>query len=345
MAEEIERVELAPGYEVPRILIGLWQLSEGHSERGGTGDPLAWLGRLVDAGFDTFDCADIYTGVESTLGELIASRPPGAVRVHTKFVPDRSTLPRIGRGYVAGIIERSLTRLGVERLDLVQFHWWDFEIDGWVETAGWLQELRDEGKIRLVGLTNFDAKRLRILLEAGIEVATDQVQYSLLDRRPDAELVPLANEHGVRLLAYGTLAGGFLTDRWLGADPGGPPRENRSLDKYALIIEDAGGWEAYQRVLEAAAEVGRARGLDAAAIATRWVLERSGIAATIVGARSAAHLEAHRAVLSTRLRSAERCRMADALADLPGPPGAVYELERQPGGRHAAIMRTELNRA
>lgn len=338
-------VELAPGYRVPLLVVGLWQLSEGHSSRAGAGDPLGWLGRFVEAGFDTFDCADIYTGVEETLGRLIASRPPGSVRVHTKFVPDRGALPAIDRPYVRSVIERSLRRLGVERLDLVQFHWWDFEVDGWVETAGWLEELRREGKIRHVGLTNFDAARLRGLLAAGIRPVSDQVQYSLLDRRPATALAPLAAAEGFGLLAYGTLAGGLLSERWLGApDPSGG-WENRSLQKYGLIVEDAGGWEPYQRLLRTLAAVASGRGLDAATVATRWVLDQPGVAAAVVGARDAAHLDAWRKTLSLQLSEEERCTIADALTDLPGPTGAVYELERVPGGRHAAIMRTDLNRA
>lgn len=341
-----ERHRLAADYEIPRIVVGLWQLSEGHRDeaRVDPGAAVDELTRFVDAGFDTFDCADIYTGVEELLGRLVRARP-GLVRVHTKFVPDRGALAQVDRAYVERVIDRSLCRLGVERLDLVQFHWWDFAVPGWVETAGWLEQLRVAGKIRHLGLTNFDAGHLAALREAGVAPVSDQVQYSLLDRRPERSLVAELGAGGGCLLAYGTLAGGFLSDRWLGRDRPGPPYANRSLHKYALVIEDGGGWEALQGVLQAARDVADRHGVALASVATRWVLDRPGVAAAIVGARDASRLAHFHETLGMRLEEADRCTIQTALARLPGPAGEVYELERDPRGRHAAIMRTDLSRA
>ena len=345
MDPSAERVELAPGYEIPRVIVGLWQLSAGH-RAGETPDPeavAAGLEPMVEAGLDTFDCADIYTGVEATLGRLIARFPRGRVRVHTKFVPDREVLPRIDRRYVEAIIDRSLRRLRVERLDLVQFHWWDWEVPGYVDTAGWLDELRCAGKLRLLATTNFDAGHLRELFDAGIEVVSDQVQYSLLDRRPERALTSASDELGFAMLCYGTLAGGFLTDRWRRVAH--PPSDwsNRSLEKYALIIEDAGGWRAFQQLLEGLRAIARARGVSIATIATRFVIERRGVAAAIVGARDSSRLPDLLDTLRVRLSARERATIERLLVDLPGPPGDIYGLERNPDGRHAAIMRMDLN--
>lgn len=125
----IPRVELAPGYSVSRVIHGGWQLARGH--RPGAVDAEAavnTLARLADAGFTTFDCADIYTWVEEIFGRFLAARPRGAagIQVHTKLVPDAGILPTITRAYVEGIVDRSLKRLGAEHLDLVQLHWWDY---------------------------------------------------------------------------------------------------------------------------------------------------------------------------------------------------------------------------
>lgn len=342
--EAVERIELAPGYDIPRVIVGLWQLSAGHRPGEAT-DPDALargLEPLVEAGLDTFDCADIYTGVEEILGRLAGRFAPGRVRVHTKFVPDRDALGGIDRRYVERIIDRSLRRVGVERLDLVQFHWWDWSVPGWIETAGWLDDLRRGGKIRLLGVTNFDTTHLQELLDAGIEVASDQVQYSMIDRRPERTLAGAAAEGGFRLLCYGTLAGGFLSERWLGA--AAPEHAtNRSLEKYLLIIREAGGWEAFQRLLDRLGSFAREQGVSMPALATRFVLDQPGVAAAIVGARDARRLPDLLETLRVRFPERDRATMRTLLADLPGPPGDVYELERDPDGHHAAIMRMNLN--
>ena len=220
--EEVDRRELAPGYAVPRIISGGWQLSQGH--RRTAIDPntaVRQMRELANAGLTTFDCGDIYTGVEALLGKLLEISPE--VQVHTKFVPDRDELPGIDRKHVEGIIDRSLRRLGIERLDLVQFAWWDYDVPRYVETAVWLDEQRRAGKIRLLGVTNFDVPHLAEIVAAGVPLVAHQVQYSLLDRRPERGMAGFCQEHGIHLLAYGTLGGGFLSDRYLDQSDPAPP--------------------------------------------------------------------------------------------------------------------------
>src|SRR5262245_33621041 len=149
----IERAELAAGYTSSCLLKGGWQLAGGH----GPIDPAAAMDdmdRFVDAGITTFDCADIYTGVETLIGAWLKRRRPGAgtVQIHTKYVPDLDRLPTHSRIGVARGIDRSLTRLGVECVDVVQLHWWDYDIPGYVDAAVWLNEERKAGRIRHVGL-------------------------------------------------------------------------------------------------------------------------------------------------------------------------------------------------
>src|SRR5262245_41746904 len=145
------------------------------------------MDRFVETGVTTFDCADIYTGVEALIGRWRRRRKGSAgadVQVHTKYVPDLDRLNTHSRADVSRGVERSLARLGVERLDLVQLHWWDYDIPGFVDVAGWLDELRRTGKIRHVGLTNFDRGRQAEIVAAGVPIVSHQVQYSVLDRRP-----------------------------------------------------------------------------------------------------------------------------------------------------------------
>jgi aryl-alcohol dehydrogenase-like predicted oxidoreductase len=337
----IETVELAPGYRIARLIRGGWQLAGGHGpverERA-----IAEMRGFLDAGINAFDGADIYTGVEEMYGAFRATLAPADAarfRVHTKFVPDWDDLPRCDAAYVRRIIERSLARLRAERLDLVQFHWWNYAVPGCVEAALALLDLQREGKIELIGGTNFDTPTTRAMLEAGVPVATMQVQYSLLDRRPANELAAL----GPKLLCYGTLAGGFLSARWVGKPAPEQPLANRSLVKYRLVIEEFGGWEAFQALLRALDAIAHKHGVSISAVATRWVLDQPGVAAAIIGARYADHLADNLAVFRFALDAADHARLAPILTAHPGPPGDTYALERDRDGPHGRIMKYNLN--
>ena len=267
------------------------------------------------------------------------------VQVHTKYVPDLDRLPTHSRADVVRGVDRSLARLGVERLDLVQLHWWDYGVPGYVEAAVWLDELRRAGKIRHVGLTNFDRQRLSEIVAGGATIASHQVQYSVLDRRPAAGLAAQCAENGIGLLCYGAVAGGFLSDRYLGAPDPLPPLENRSLVKYRLIIDEFGGWDRFQEMLAALGRIASRHETTIGAVAIRWVLDQPGVSGAIVGARHARHLGEILKACALALDDADRQMIARVQSASPGPDGDVYALERVKGGRHASIMRYTLSRA
>jgi len=341
----IERTGLAPGYEISRVIKGGWQLSAGHSD-GVSADPLRDMQAFVAAGIDTFDCADIYTGVEELIGRFIAERRANGVRalprVHTKCVPDYDALAGLRREDIAAIVDRSLQRLGVERLDLVQFHWWNYAVPGDIEAALWLTELQKAGKIDLLGLTNFNSQRTRELLRAGVPLASTQVQYSLLDPRPENRLAALCLESGMKLLCYGTLAGGFLSERWLGRSE--PEHfENRSLIKYHLMIEEAGGWELFQELLGTLKQIADRHAVSVATVAARWVLDQPAVAAVIIGARNTKHLPRYAELFSIRLTEQDRSEIEDLRQQMRRPPHDVFDLERDRDGPHGRIMKYNLN--
>lgn len=347
----VERTELAPGYAISRLLRGGWQLAGGHGPVDGE-RAVADMQAFLDAGVTTFDCADIYTGVEDMIGRFrrrlaATGRQDDLARlkVHTKFVPDWSDLHRVDAGYVRGIVERSLRRLGQERLDLVQFHWWNYDIPGAVDAALVLTDLQREGKIAHIGGTNFDTPRTRALLDAGVPLVSMQVQYSLLDDRPENGLAALCAERKIKLLCYGTLAGGFLSERWLGRSDPGPAFENRSLTKYKLVIDDFGGWDLFQALLERLRAIGARHGAGIAAVATRWVLDRPQVAGAIVGARYAEHLPETLKVFDLALDEEDRAAIGAVLAERGGPEGDTFTLERDRTGRHGRIMKYDLNKA
>lgn len=341
----LTRIELAKGYEISRIIKGGWHLAGDH----GVIDPdqaVRDMAAFVEGGITTFDCADIYTGVEAMIGRFRAQYPQLArrVQVHTKFVPDLGSLSSVDSGYVECGIDRSLARLGVERLDLVQFHWWDYEIPGYVETAVELARLKVKGKIANIGVTNFDVPRLREILDAGVPVISVQAQYSVLDERPRNGMIDLCREHGIALLCYGTVAGGFLSERWVGQREPGGEFKNRSLIKYKLIIDDFGGWDSFQRLLGVLSRIAVRHRCDIATVASRVVLDWESVAAIIVGATNASHLRANQKISELKLAADDIAAIRSVLLERKGPLGDVFDLERDRDGRHGRIMKYNLLR-
>ncbi len=341
---EVERATLAPGYTVSRILKGGWHLAGGHGPVVRQA-AIREMAAFVAAGIPTFDCADHYAGVEERIGDFRAAHPSLARRnqIHTKFVPDYDRLGAVDRAYVEEIIDRSLRRLQVERIDLVQFHWWDYALPGCVDTGLVLQDLKQAGKIAHIGTTNFDVPRLAELLDAGVEITTNQPQYSPIDPRPENGIVELCRGRGIQQLCYGTLAGGFLSADWLGQAEPAEPFNNRSLTKYKLIIDDFGGWDLFQELLQALGRLADKHGTTIPLVSLRWMLDRPGVAGAIVGATSARHLQENLRVFGIRLDDADRAAIDAVLARRAGPAGDCYDLERDKDGRHGRIMRYNQN--
>jgi aryl-alcohol dehydrogenase-like predicted oxidoreductase len=332
------------------VIRGGWQLSDSHSTTT-SDDPVGDMIAFADAGITTFDCADIYTGVEELIGrfrlryrDLRGQQALDRIKIHTKFVPDRDVLPHITRSYAEGIVDTSLRRLNMERLDLVQFHWWNYAAPRWVEVAQWLADLHRAGKIDKIGGTNFDTARMLDMIKAGVPVASMQVQYSLLDRRPAKSMVKAALEHGVALLCYGTVAGGFLSERWLGMPEPAGPLENRSLTKYKLIIDEFGGWRLFQTLLKTLHGIAQRHRSDIATIASAAVLTWPGVAAVIVGARNRTHLPANLAISDLSLTAEDDAQIGKVLDQARDLEGDVFGLERDATGRHGAIMKYNLNK-
>ena len=344
-----ETAELAPGCIISRVIRGGWQLAGGHGpvDEAFLDDDLQ---AYFQSGITTFDCADIYTGVEEKLGAFrdtlrnrLGDGALARLKIHTKFVPDLEVLPVIDRDYVRRIIDRSLMRLRMERLDLVQFHWWDYDAPRWLDTALWLEDLRREGKIDRVSGTNFDTPHVEAIVSAGVPLTSLQVQYSLLDNRPAGIMATACARLDVKLLCYGAIAGGFLSDRWLGVQDPGHAFENRSLVKYRLIIDEFGGWDLFQDLLKALRRIANRQGADIAAIAARWTLDQPQVAAVIMGARNRTHLDETLKIGAVRLTDEDRRDLAGVLGRRKGPAGDVYAVERDRSGPHGAIMKYNLN--
>ena len=345
----VETAQLRPGHVMSRVIKGGWQLAGGHGEVRPEA-AIADMEAFLDAGITTFDCADIYTGVEEMIGHFIADirRRRGAevadrVVVHTKLVPDLSRLADIRPDEIEAIVDRSLKRLQIERIPLVQFFWWDMSLGNAVEQLEVLKDCQRKGKIGNLGTTNWDAPVMDRFIDAGFDVVSAQVQYSLLDRRPAGAFANWGERRDVQILCYGTLAGGFLTDAWLGKPDPGFSFENRSLIKYRLIIDEFGSWELFQQLLSVLQSVGDKHGVALSSVATRWVLDQPQVAGAIVGARYARHLPKTLEVFDVCLDAEDRAAIDAVLAQAAGPNGPVYALEGDRAGRHGKIMKYNLN--
>ena len=286
---DASRYSLADGLTINRILNGMWQVSGAH----GSIEPSAALRAMfdyMDAGFTTWDLADHYGPAEDFIGEfrrqLASAHGPDAVngsRALTKWVPRPGPMTR---EIVESNIDISRRRMGMERLDLLQFHWWDYRDIRYLDALSHLADLRDEGKIREVALTNFDTQRMQDIAAHGVRVVSNQVQYSLIDRRPEVTMASFCQAHESSLLAYGTLCGGLLSDRYLGQpEPSVGALNTASLRKYKQMIDAWGGWNLFQQLLSALKAVADRHDATIANIAVRYILDRPAVAGVIVGAR------------------------------------------------------------
>jgi len=348
-SSNLSRFELGPGYSISPIILGGWQLAGGHGPID-EAQIIKDMAKMVAAGFTTWDCADIYTGVEQLFGIIIKKNRPAfaagtlpPIQIHTKYVPDLSELPALSKTYTETVIDRSLKRLGVERLDLVQFHWWDFSIPGYIAAAYHLAELQQAGKIRYIGTTNFDAAHLKELVAAGIPILANQVQYSVLDHRPETALRQTALENNIKLLCYGTLAGGYLSERWLGVETASESSHNRSLIKYRLMIAEFGGFKLFQKLMQILAAIAGKHRVGIAEIAARYILQKPAVAGIIIGVRNSDYLENLVKLGTFALDTEDLTEIAAVLKLARGPSGPIFGLERDRTGPHGKIMKYNLN--
>ena len=328
----VERRNLSPDLSIARVLNGLWQLAD--MERDGRSLDLdraaAAMRPYVEAGLTTFDMADHYGSAEVVAGLFKSRAPEHRVQFLTKWVPKPG---RVSKAEVRTAVERALTRLGVEAIDLLQYHAWNYADASWLETLYDLQDLKTQGLIRHLGLTNVDTAHLRMVVSSGIGVVSNQVSFSLLDQRAAQAMVPYCIEHGVQLLAYGTLAGGWLTEKWLGApEPDWERLSTWSLMKYGRFLRVAGGWNALQRVLKATASVAGRHGVSMANVASRFILDQPGVAGVIIGARlgEREHIDDTLRLFSLVLTDEDRSEILAALATLQPIHGDCGDEYRTP---------------
>ena len=289
MSQSQKTFQLSPDLRICRILNGMWQVAGGHGHIN-TESAIQDMFSYHDSGLTTWDMADIYGPAEEYIGEFRRrlTKQKGEtglalVQALTKFVPNPGPMTK---SIVEYYIDKSIHKMNVKTIDVVQFHWWDYNDTSYLDALYHLSKLRDEGKIRHVGLTNFDTERIKIMVEQGFKLISNQVQYSMVDQRPAIKMTPFCEKNDIKLLSYGTLLGGFLSEKYLGkVEPTRSQLDTLSLQKYKNMIDAWGGWNLFQELLVVLDTIAKKHGVSIANVATRYILDKPAVAGVIIGVR------------------------------------------------------------
>ena len=281
----LEYFDFQSDLKICRIINGMWQLAGGH----GIIDPVSAISEMQkyhDGGFGTWDMADIYGPAENFLGEFRKQSSKDTLESSTsftKFVPNPGPM---SKSIVEYYIDESRKKMNVESIDLLQFHWWDYSNSEYLNALQHLETLCNDGKIKHLGLTNFDTNRMEIILENNIHFVSNQVQYSVLDQRPQKKMITFCQKNNIYLFSYGTLLGGFLSEKYLGkSEPTRIDLDTASLQKYKNMIDFWGDWSLFQELLEVLNEIAIKHNVNIANVATRFILDKPMVAGVIIGAR------------------------------------------------------------
>lgn len=333
MSSQERYTELAPDLRISRVVTGLWQIAD--MERDGEAVNLDESARSMQAytaaGLCTFDMADHYGSSEEIAGHFARNYLNGeSAQLLTKWVPKPGGA---SRETVREAVQRALDRLQTDQLQLLQYHAWNYADPSYLDDLSYLKELQEEGLIAHLGLTNFDTAHLRVVLESGINIVSNQVCFSLLDQRAANSMLKLCLEKNVKLLAFGTLAGGFLSERWLNiAEPDQAALSTWSQMKYKRYIDEAGGWERFQSLLAVLSDAARQHQVSIANVASRFILEQPGVGAVIIGARlgQSEHIDSNKQLLDFSLNENSRSAIKGALETLTAIHGDCGDEYRKP---------------
>jgi aryl-alcohol dehydrogenase-like predicted oxidoreductase len=327
----------ASGLVVSRLALGTMTWGRETSED----DAAAQLRAFRDAGGTLVDTADIYVdgASERVLGRLLADVVPRSeLLIATKANGPTGPGPMgrgLSRGHLLAALDASLERLDLDYVDLWQVHAWDPHTP-LVETLGALTTAVASGRVRYVGLSNFTgwqtAKAAALVSAggygaAGLPLVSTQMEYSLLARGIEREVVPAARDAGLGILPWSPLGRGVLTGKYRSGTPG----DSRGASAvFAGFVEpylaDSAG-----QVVEAVLTAAEGLGVSPVEVALAWVRDRPGVVSPIVGARTAAQIAASLRSEALVLPAEIRAALDDVSAPVFGYP------ERMPGWESADV--------
>jgi myo-inositol catabolism protein IolS len=328
--------------QLPILGVGCWAFGGGdYWGPQSQSDVNAVVRAAVEHGCGFFDTAESYNGGESerALGAALRGMPRHEIIVCTKVSPHH-TAPET----LVAHLEASLTRLGLDYVDLYMVHWpinasaiRHFAPGGAAvptvpEAFGTLDALRSAGKIRHIGVSNFGRRQLDEALATGVPIAVNELPYSLLARAIEHDIIPHCRARGVGVLGYMSLLQGVLSDRYASlADVPEHRRRTRHFDGRSTPLSrhgTAGAEVETSATLHAIRDVARRLGLTTADLALKWACRGEGITSSLCGARNVAALEANLRAAASPLDEgvvAELDRVTRPLLDAMGPSFDYYE--------------------
>ena len=305
-------------------------------------DAHAMIDRFVEAGGNFFDTSNIYNeGLSETiLGNWLKRQSDRAqfVIASKVFFPAGKGPNDTGlsRKHILDQVDRSLRRLQTDYIDLYQTHCWDASTP-LEETLSALDDLVRVGKVRYLGASNYTASQLMraIMLSemrGWARIDCLQPEYSLLVRSTEWELMPLCREHGIGVIPWSPLAGGWLTGKYRRDQP--PPPESRvgRADRWDDLPQQRETEQTW-RIIDALIEIAEARGKTPAQVALNWLLRQPGVTAPIFGARTMQQLESNLGCTGWALTDEEVARLSAVSAvPLPSPYSFIARYTRKRNG-------------
>ena len=290
-------------------------------------DAAAQLIAFREAGGTLVDTADVYAGGESerVLGRLLAEVVDrDEVLVATKAYGETGAGPMgrgTSRGHLLSALDASLRRLQLDHIDLWQLHAWD-PVTPWEEAMAALDTAVASGRVRYAGVSNYAGWQLAATAThqrswpGRAPLVSTQVEYSLLERGIEREVVPAARELGVGLLPWSPLGRGVLTGKYRN----GSPADSRGASAHFAGFVAPYLADAAASVVDSVLTAADGLGVSPVAVALAWVRDRPGVVAPIVGARTAAQLSASLAAESVELPPEIRSALDDVSAPSVGYP-------------------------
>ena len=310
------------GLHVSPITLGSWPMSGDRYGRIDDSEAVSTIRRALEQGITSFDTAPAYGAghAEETLGAALDGRRDEAV-ITTKcgIVPSASGPPgrNASRASILREIDDSLRRLRTDHVDVYLVHWPDPKTP-LEETLGAMDEVQRAGKTRLVGVSNFDVA----LLEQARQVRPIdvlQVGYNLFDRRMEREVFPYCREHGIGVMAYGSLAYGLLTGGFTPETTFEPADWRSNGIAFGQPILRGDNFKHNVRLVDRLRdEVARPRDLSVARVALAWVLRNPSVTTAMVGARVPAEIEDNVGAAAVSLSDAEAAQIESLMAQAVG---------------------------
>ncbi len=278
----------------------------------------ACLRQAFEEGINFIDTANVYGrgAAEEFLGSMLSAYQRKDYLLATKvFFPMSETDRGLSASQISKQLDGSLRRLNTEYIDLYQCHRYDHETP-LEETMHALTEARRAGKVRYIGFSEWPADRIKAALEmAGVEkFVSSQPHYSMLGRWPEAAVIPLCRDYGIRQIVFSPLEQGVLTGKYQPGHP--PPADSRASDEHMNGF--IGRWlnEPVLRAVQSLQPVADRNGLSLAQLALAWVLQNDNVAAAIIGASRPQQVSENAAAAGVRLDAESMAEIDAVLEDV-----------------------------